>query len=145
MKVRNSTRTYNYSSITAVVIKMQCYIFTIKDTEAEFDRRLKAKKWPFYERTIHASKLKAGDRIVFYEAGEGKHKFIGTATAEGISLTQMHISLDSIERWSKPVEIKKIYDKLKIIRNTRHYGAYLAGGIKKLAEEDYDLIVKNAK
>jgi len=145
MKVIHSTRTYNSSSITAIVIKMQCYIFTIKDTKEEFNRRLKAKKWPFYERTRFAENVKAGDRIVFYEAGEGKHRFIGVATAKGVSLEQMHISLDSIERWSKPVEIKKIYDKLKIIRKTRHYGAYLAGGVKKLAEEDYDLIVKNAK
>ena len=121
------------------------YIFTIKDTEAEFDRRLKTKKWPFYKKTRHSTELKGGDKIVFYEAGEGKHKFIGTATAQGVSLEQMYILLGSIKRWSKPVEIKKIYDELKIIRQTRYYGAYLAGGIKRLAEEDYDLIVKNAK
>jgi len=124
------------------------YIFVINDTEKEFSKRIKAKKWPTYTNTVNARHLKKGDQIIFYKAGTGNHIFSGSANIDSVDVNEKgrgEVTLVKIEVWKNPVEITKIYDKLKIIKNPAYYGAYLAGGIKKLTESDFEFIVRNGK
>ena len=125
-------------------MEMQNYIFTINDTDKELKRRLDLKKWPVFKKTQFADDLKKGDRIVIYEAGDGKHRFIASAIVKSLSRDNFEnrfVDIDEIDVWAKPLDIKKMFGELEIIRNQSHYGVYLAGGIKKLTHHDYDFII----
>ena len=123
---------------------LNSYIFTINDTQKEFEDRLAKKRWPVYEKTMYADKLMKDDKILFYLAGTGMHKFAGSAVVYSLSEDKKgrFVKIDSIQVWKKPVEIKKIMGNLGIIKNPKYYGAYLAGGIKRLSESDHNLISK---
>jgi len=123
---------------------MRNYIFNINDTERELEERLDSKKWPLNPKTQFVDDLVKGDRIVIYEAGEGKHRFVGTAIVKSLSKNKSgnrFVDIEEIEKWPKPLSIKNFFGKLDIIKNPSHYGAYLAGGIKKLSDKDYALII----
>ena len=121
---------------------LNSYIFTINNTQKEFENRLAKKRWPVYEKTMYVDKLKKKDKILFYLAGTEMHKFAGSAVAGLLSEDKKgrFVKIDSIQIWKKPVEIKKIMGNLEIIKNPKYYGAYLAGGIKRLSEADYNFI-----
>ena len=91
---------------------------------------------------MYADKLKKEDKILFYLAGTGMHKFAGSAMVDLLSEDKKgrFVKIDSIQVWKKTIEIKKIMGNLGIIKNPKYYGAYLAGGIKRLSESDYNLI-----
>ena len=93
---------------------------------------------------MYADKLKKDDKILFYLAGTGMHKFAGSAVVYSLSEDKKgrFVKIDSIQVWKKTIEIKKIMGNLEIIKNPKYYGAYLAGGIKRLSESDYNLISK---
>ena len=98
-------------------IFVNSYIFTINDTQKEFKDRLAKKRWPVYEKTMYADKLKKEDKILFYLAGTDMHKFAGSAVVDSFSEDKKgrFVKIDSIQVWKKPVEIKKIMENLRII------------------------------
>ena len=89
---------------------LNSYIFTINDTQKEFEDRLAKKRWPVYEKTMYADKLKKDDKILFYLAGTGMHKFAGSAVVYSLSEDKKgrFVKIDSIQVWKKTIEIKKI-------------------------------------
>ena len=95
---------------------------------------------------MYADKLKKEDKILFYLAGTDMHKFAGSAVVDSFSEDKKgrFVKIDSIQVWKKPVEIKKIMENLRIIKNTKYYGVDGAGGIKRLSESDDNLISKTA-
>lgn len=123
------------------------FIFVFNDTDAEWDKRIKSKKWPVFAKTQFIDKLKKDDNIVFYRGGAEKHIFLGTAKVVKLedSKEDKFVLIDSIDVWKNPVHIKKIYDRLELIRNKAVYGVYLAGGVKKLSQKDFNVLVDSNK
>jgi predicted RNA-binding protein len=119
------------------------YIFTINDTEKEFIYRIEKKLWPVFSRTANVDKLRKGDEIVFYKAGDGNHVFAGVSIVEGIvsNETGRYVKLSEVVLWRNPVEISALFDNLTFIKNKFAYGVYLMNGIKKITKQDFDTIV----
>lgn len=125
---------------------MHYYILTINDTDAELQKRINANAWPVYSRTHNAKKLRSGDKVIFYRAGYNQHQFVGHATIQNDTTEQSrNIEFSSTHFWDTSIDIKSVYDKLNIIKNPKHYGVYLAGGIKKITAQDYNFLYSKAE
>lgn len=120
-------------------------MFVITGDDAEFLKRISMKKWPIYSRTSHRKKLKEGDRILFYLAGESRKKFAGSATIasdlekENDDFT---VALSEIKKWGKQVPILSIIESLEFIRNKSNWGIYMQGGVVSLSDKDYNTIAR---
>ena len=129
---------------------MNKWIFVIKDDEIIFKKRIKHKKWPIYLGTNFQKSLKIADRIVFYQAGKGGQKFLGTATVRSDvkpnpGKTDYYIDIDNINVWKKQLSIRDIMSKLSFILNKNHWGVYFQGGVVKMDEESYSVILMEAE
>ena len=126
---------------------MNYFLFTTNSDQTELEKRFSTKKWPFFFNTKNARNLKKGDKCIIYWAGIGNQKFI--ADAEILSVTDTtkikEIKFSKISIWKKPFPIKKIYEKLDIIKQPKYFGVYLAGGIKNLSPKDFETIIFSYK
>lgn len=122
---------------------MDHFLFTTNIEQDELDKRFDSKKWPFFFNTRNQKNLKKGDRIIFYQGGTGNHKFFADAIIVSVTNTPKtkEINIAEISKWKKPVDITEIYEKLDIIKQPKCYGVYLAGGIKKLSQKDFERII----
>jgi predicted RNA-binding protein len=119
---------------------------TISEMEQELRKN---SKWPIGKRTPHRKQLCAGDKVIFYQAGEEGKKFVGCG--ELFSNLQFDenqkfdfVSIANIELFGKPIPINKLLETLSFIHNERCYGHHFQGGIVKIPEEDYRLIMRRA-
>ncbi|MDC1189667.1 hypothetical protein N8209_02555 [Gammaproteobacteria bacterium] len=147
---------------------MSFYIFVISDSydldenrvrsPVLYSYRLEKKVYPLYYRTRLKKNLKSNDSFIFYLAGtpplETK-KFAAYGKIKEIKKDKnynedlIHISqpiekivvLESVVT-KKPLCIYKVKDKLSFITKKKKWGPSMQGGIIKITEEDYDLIVK---
>jgi len=125
---------------------MNYWIFVISDSFEEFENRVKTKQWPIYDRTLNKDNLAVGDSIIFYKAGSNGQKFLGNATIK----TELEkktdfvyaLGMENISVWEKPVIVKEIVSKLDFIENKEHWGSYFQGGVKRVSEEDFSVILK---
>jgi predicted RNA-binding protein len=51
-----------------------------------------------------------------------------------------YLILEKILIFKEPKQIKQIIDKLKFIKNKKHYGTNMVGGVTKIYLEDFDTI-----
>ena len=129
---------------------MNQWIFVLNDDISVLNKRSKAKRWPIFHRTINKKYLEIGDHIIFYQAGNGGQKFLGTAVNNSkVQSIQDSIDgfvdIDKIDIWKKDLSIRNILSDLNFIKNKEHWGAYLQGGVLRLNKQDYALILKAAK
>jgi hypothetical protein len=137
---------------------MKCWIFVSipysdynKGTILEMAKNLKqSAKWRIGKRTGSRTQLAKGDKVLFYQAGEGGKKFVGTATILSdlqISNEEIFdlITIGDIEFWRKAVPARNILGKLSFIKNKNKWGVYFKGGIIKISEEDYNTILNKSK
>jgi len=108
-----------------------------------------SKKWPIGKKTLHRNELSENDKVLFYQGGEGGKKIVGRAElASSLMRDESNIfnwvMIRNIEIWEKPVEIKAVLEKLSFIRNKMHWGLRFQGGIVKISENDYKLILRKA-
>jgi len=107
------------------------------------------KRWSIGRKTPNRGRLSEGDKTLFYQGGEDGGKVI--ASAELASSLQQHENADSFvkiknfEVWKKPIDIRALTDKLSFIKNKRHWGVYLQGGIVKISEVDYNKIIRKSE
>ncbi len=114
--------------------------------DAEFLKRINMKKWPIYNRTSHRKKLKEGDRILFYLAGEPRKKFAGSAIIASDLEKENDdfvVTLSEIKKWGKHVLIIPLLESLEFIKNKSNWGIYMQGGVVLLSDKDYNTITKN--
>ena len=52
------------------------------------------------------------------------------------------LQFDKITNYEEPVSIKKIMEKLTFITNPAKYGTALNGGVRRISEKDYKVILK---
>jgi predicted RNA-binding protein len=137
------------------------YCLTTSDARYEiayeiFGKRIKEKKYPLYSRTPHLNEIKENDEVVFYIAGNNTNSQTFVASAEIALIENLtdtvvdpdkkknvvirYLTLENILIFKEPKKIKPIIDKLSFIKNKKHYGTNLAGGVTKINREDLDII-----
>ena len=140
------------------MIMKNYYCLTTSDLRQEeafniFKKRIEEKKFPLYFRTPYLNKIKEKDEIIFYIACKSTNAQTFVASAE-ISLVDnltdtiidpdktrnvviKYLMLENILIFKQPKKIKSILDKLKFIKNKKHYGTNLVGGVTKIFPEDF--------
>ena len=140
------------------------YCLVTSDTETKFARdiinsRLKEKKYPLYKKTPFLNEIKKNDNVVFYLAGKGENSQSFVASAKILSIETIdntavidpdnnnkivlkYLNLDNINFFEKKINIKSILDNLNFIKNKKHYGVTLVGGVSKIKYEDFKIINK---
>jgi hypothetical protein len=107
-------------------------------------------KWSIGKWTPNRSRLSDGDKILFYQGGEEDGGRI-VASAELDSKLQQskdadcYVEIKNFEVLKKPVDLRALIGKLSFIRNKKHWGAYLQGGIVEIAQADYTKILKKSR
>lgn len=129
---------------------MSHFIFVIKDEESVFNNRVEHKKWPLYLGTKFQKYLKIEDHIIFYQAGKNGQKFLGTAMIKSKvkpdpDKINFYIDIDRIDIWKKPLSIRNILSKLDFIKYKNNWGIHFQGGIVRLDEKDYSVILQEGK
>ena len=119
-----------------------------------YDQLMKVRAWGIGERTPYRKDLRKGSRVVFYQAGKGGQRFIGTATiasalqpmsakqaaecrALGIEPAKYDLDLSDVEVWKDSKSIVDMVQRLQFISNKDHYGVHFQGGVKRISEADY--------
>jgi|APSaa5957512493_1039668.scaffolds.fasta_scaffold75710_2 predicted RNA-binding protein len=122
-----------------------------------FNKRIEEKKYPLYPRTPNLNEIKDDDEVMFYIAGAGKERqsFVGQAIIQKVETPKEFLvdpDKDNYEvikyLWFKKIKIfetskniQSIIDKLDFVKNKNNYGTYLMGGVKKLTQKDFNLII----
>jgi len=126
-----------------------------------YTRLMKLKVWGINERTPYRRDLSEGSKVVFYQAGKGGQKFIGTATLAspltkmndtqatqrrevGIEPATYNIDVQDIQTWDKPKPVTDMIQRLEFISNKGHFGVHFQGGVKRIDEQDYYTIMEFA-
>jgi predicted RNA-binding protein len=138
------------------------YILGTSDSQKEdaidiLNVRIKEKKYPLYEKTPKLNEIKEKDEVVFYIAGKATkaQNFIGQAIIDTIQIPEelsvdpdkkkyvvkKYLILENIRIFKAPIHIKSIINQLDFIKNKSNYGVYLMGGVSKITENDYKLII----
>ena len=147
---------------------MNFYIFVNSDSYDFNDKkvhspkiatlRLKNKIYPIYHKTRLKKYLKPGDSFIFYLAGHPVSEtksFVAYGKIKEIKVDrnynedEVHLS-QPIEKIvvlkslyiKKPVSIYKVKDKLSFVTKKKKWGPSMQGGILKITDKDYDLIIK---
>ena len=140
------------------------YCLVTSDTETKFARdiinsRLKEKKYPLYKKTPFLNEIKKNDDVVFYLAGKGENSQSFVATAKILSIETIdntavidpdnnnkivikYLNFNNIKFFKKLVNIKSIFNNLNFIKNKKHYGVNLVGGVAKINFDDFKIIDK---
>jgi len=109
-----------------------------------------SRRWPIGKKTFHKKELSKGDRILFYQAGEEGKKFVGS----GELFSNLHVdeenildfvAVGNIKLWQRHIPIRELLDSLSFIKDKKHWGLYLQGGVIKISEGDYNTILKEAQ
>jgi hypothetical protein len=120
--------------------------------------RLKAGRWPIYERTRHRKDFKSGDRIVVYIAGDKKAKQSFIASGQILMIEEVnrmrsrlvdsssghaiksYIVLNEL-KFLNPVSIHSKKENLEFFPvDNKKWGTILMGGVRKISEGDYGVI-----
>ena len=124
-----------------------------------FSYRLKNNSFPLYYRTKHKKVLKPSDSVIFYLAGNivsKTQRFIAYGTIdeikvdEGYNEDDVHLSLPiekvvrlkSVIVGKKSVSIYDVKDKLSFVSKKKKWGSSMQGGVIRITENDYNLLVK---
>ena len=124
-----------------------------------YDELMKLAGWGIGQRTPYRKDLKNGSRIVFYQAGKGGQRFIGTATmaselrpmstgraderrAVGIEPAKYDLDLADVDSWKEPKRVSDMVQHLEFISNKDYYGVHFQGGVKRISEADYYTILE---
>ena len=107
-------------------------------------------RWPIGRNTVNRFKILKGDQILFYLAGDGGKKFTGSAALSSNLIIDEcnqneYVQLENIYFWKKPLPIRELIKELTFIKNKEHWGLNFQGGLIRITESDYSLILKKAK
>ena len=117
--------------------------------------------WPIYENTRCRTRIKEGERLVFYIAGaeENSQSFLYSAVAASevetlwisepeewlLPRIKLGLKLRQIRRFRNPVHLKPLLKRMSFIKSSIiKYGAYLQGGCVVIHDSDYEIILEAA-
>ena len=148
---------------------MSFYIFVNSDGYDLNDKKVRSKQialyritnktYPLYKNTRNANSIKKDDFFIFYLAGSSSvdsKKFIAYGRVESVltnknySEHDVHLSqpiekavkLKSVKS-SSSVNIYDVKDKLEFISQKEKWGSSMQGGVIKIPEKDYNLIIQS--
>lgn len=102
------------------------------------------KNWSIGKRTPNRTQLSLGDKVLFYQGGDEGRKIVASAelasTVKETEISESFVEITNFRLWKKPVEIRALINELSFIKNKKHWGIYLQGGIVKISEQDYKKI-----
>jgi predicted RNA-binding protein len=124
-----------------------------------YEQLMQISAWGIGERTPCRKDLCKGSRVVFYQAGKGGQRFIGTATVAselrsmstdraaerrtvGIEPAKYDLDLADIDIWEETKPVVDMVQRLEFISNKDHYGIHFQGGVKHIDEADYYTIIE---
>lgn len=115
----------------------------------EFTKRLVHKEWPIYHFTPNRKKLRAGDKAIFYLAGQGWKKFVGNCIVNsrlkkkgGLDFS---VDLTDTSVWKRKVDVHDVLADLDFVYNKNNWGCFFQGGVVSIDEKDYKLILSKTK
>ena len=123
---------------------MSKWIFIVKSPIEDLKKRVKERSWPIYQHTPNRKKLKIGDNVIFYLAGEEGQKFVGKAIiGSGLTSTGLDYSvgISDVEIWDSPVNIKDVIGEFDFILHKENWGAYFQCGVRSLNDKDYKTVI----
>ena len=112
--------------------------------------------WGLHPRTANRANFHKGDFLIFYLGG--KHQsFLGTAVTTSVAYLDKKkssqslflnpgtysVDLKNIDVWERPKPIRPLLKQLTFIKNIEHWGPYLQGGVRKISEFDYKVIIES--
>jgi predicted RNA-binding protein len=144
-----------------------CWIFTVKDDKIEqerikgieiYKRRMSDSFWGFSGKSRNRSSLKKGDHVVFYLAGSGGQKFVGTCTLAsdwyklGVEdksrldhgtffRADYGVNLANVKVWPSAADIRPLVSTLAFITNKDYWRSHLQGSIREISEKDCKRII----
>ena len=112
-----------------------------------------------FKKTPFLNQIKKNDEVVFYLAGTGENSqsFVASAKISCVEIfnkTEVtdpdnnnqivikYLNFNNIKFFKKSVNIKSIFDNLNFIKNKKHYGVNLVGGVAKIDFDDFKIINK---
>jgi len=124
-----------------------------------YERLMRLGAWGIGERTPYRKELRKESRVVFYQAGKGGQRFIGTATIAsqlqrtsesraqqwrkvGIEPIAYDLELSNIDIWKESKPVIDMMQRLEFIGNKEHFGVHFQGGVRRITEADYYTILK---
>ncbi len=126
---------------------MSFWIFTVTSDEQELAKRLKEEKWPIFQRTRHRQDLKKGDQVIVYHGGyHGSKSFVGTfrisSSPSPSGSEKYSLGFSEVKLWKTPVGIYDILGNLGFVVRKDNWGIYFQGGVSRIPEKDYKLILE---
>ena len=144
------------------------FVFIVNDAQGThgrmsareiYDQLMKLQGWGIGQRTPYRKDLRDGSRVVFYQAGKGGQRFIGTATiaselclmsearaverrAVGIVPAKYDLDLTDIDTWNETKPVSDMVQHLEFISNKDYFGVHFQGGVKRISEADYYTIIE---
>jgi predicted RNA-binding protein len=104
-------------------------------------------KWPIGKNTVNRKQLSKGDMILFYLAGEEGKKFIGSGELlSDLTVNEKNfdsfVTLGNMKLWKNQIAITDVLNELSFIKNKKHWGLHFQGGIVRIPEKDFRLILR---
>jgi len=151
-----------------LLTEQRYFVFIVNDAQGVhgrvtareiYERLMKIGAWGIGERTPYRKDLRKRSPVVFYQAGKGGQRFIGTATiaselrpmsakraaerrAVGIEPSKYDLNLTDIEVWEEPKPVVDMIQRLEFVSNKDHFGVHFQGGVKRISEADYYTILE---
>jgi len=103
------------------------------------------KTWKIGKRTPYRTHIKKEDKVLFYETGENKKQFVASAVLNSKYIPDDelcgHVLLKNISIFKNPIKIKPLLKNFKSIKKKKYWGLFFQGGIAKITEKEYQLII----
>jgi hypothetical protein len=125
--------------------------FSLGTSKELFARLRRDGKWYIGPNTPNRMRIQKGDKVVFYQAGEGGRKFVGNGTLSTALQPPEENDLFSfvivseICFWSKPLSIYEVGKNLSFVKRKDSAKYYFQIGIKGISEDDYLTILRYRK
>ena len=109
---------------------------------------MQKKEWPIFSFTANRNRIQPDDKVLFYKAGIGGQKFLGSATVtskikKGESSIDFFVTLSNIKLWKKGIDVHPLVSKLDFIVNKEMWGRHFQGGVRAINEGDFQIILKS--
>jgi hypothetical protein len=125
--------------------------FSLGSADELFYRLKKNGRWHIGKGTQNRKKIKKGDKVILYQAGEGGRSFVGDAVLASdlqppseeelfgfVLISQLHI-------WKKSLPLSKIRKKLAFQKKKNEWQGYFQMAIRSIPEQDYLNLLKEAE
>ncbi|WP_144635954.1 EVE domain-containing protein [Priestia megaterium] len=126
------------------------------------DSLLTKKIWLYNLNIPNFTKIKVGDNVLIYVAGPGrrfftakftiaseifKHSFYSANEKEDLLFKSFKYAsyIENIEIFKDLINISEIKEKLRFIKDKKHYGLFFRQATRLISEEDYRIVLDHNK